>query len=511
LGGSEQLQQMLLLLSSEEGTLEEGPIMKELEQLNRLAGMDSNEYQQRLIQNQLPTMIMSSSASSTQRNSTTASTLSGGGTSSSSSSSATIQHCILQLSMSIHRLHSTVANITKENDGHSEEIRSVQTLLNGARNRNEQLEIAVDKLHRRNLRLKQTNKISKERIERLERKVTKQSSQIKCQKFQLMASKLQHHEMQLQLNAATATRNRIDSNFSDVVVENDADEDEGVDCGNVENGTVDDIVGVEDGTTSLAVESSQAVVADDEEYTTVPTDFIVATADDGESVTSHNTSLFDDVRPTLRFSANGSVDTSPNTSEVENNNIPTTGRERTWSANSVASSIFSCCKEEEDGVMIVGNEKDKLKQKEEASGDENNNTESGSSSESQSTTNDDTIKAIQKQSSTTTSVPTLPGMMSSFHSHFKFLNSRPVQDYTLKMVPPFTMQFVALKVRPSSSSDQADNNESTHATCGDLETVFAVSGFEGFDEATNLKPTSGKNPLRSCRTNTSLHQLVSKI
>jgi hypothetical protein len=161
--------------------------------------------------------------------------------------------------------------------------------------------------------------------------------------------------------------------------------------------------------------------------------------------------------------------------------------------------------------MIVGNEKDKLKQKEEASGDENKNTESGSSSESQSTTNDDTIKAIQKQSSTTTSVPTLPGMMSSFHSHFKFLNSRPVQDYTLKMVPPFTMQFVALKVRPSSSSDQADNNESTHATCGDLETVFAVSGFEGFDEATNLKPTSGKNPLRSCWTNTSLHQLVSKI
>ena len=78
----EQLQQMLLLLSSEEENTisveaEDDPIMKELEQLNRLACMDSNEYQQRLLKNQLPT-ISSSSGSGCNKLSSSKSTSGGG-------------------------------------------------------------------------------------------------------------------------------------------------------------------------------------------------------------------------------------------------------------------------------------------------------------------------------------------------------------------------------------------------------------------------------------------------
>ena len=97
--------------------------------------------------------------------------------------------------------------------------------------------------------------------------------------------------------------------------------------------------------------------------------------------------------------------------------------------------------------MIVENVNDKLKQNETAD-DENKNVESKPSTESQKTTKDNTQinnTTKKQQPSATNIAPTLPGMMSSFHSHFKFLNSRPVQDYTLKMVPPFTMQFVVVE------------------------------------------------------------------
>ena len=108
--------------------------------------------------------------------------------------------------MSIHRLHSTVANITQENDGHADEIQSIQTQLEKTQSRNQQLEIGIQKLHRRNTKLKQTSKTCKQKIDMLEQKVMKQSTLLKNQEFQLMASQLQHHEMQLQLNNALSTK-----------------------------------------------------------------------------------------------------------------------------------------------------------------------------------------------------------------------------------------------------------------------------------------------------------------
>jgi hypothetical protein len=69
------------------------------------------------------------------------------------------------------------------------------------------------------------------------------------------------------------------------------------------------------------------------------------------------------------------------------------------------------------------------------------------------------------------------------------------------MAPPFTMQFVELKVKSTSKEschgeivkDHGIVHENALGTDRDLETAFAVSGFEGFDEDVNVKPTFGKN------------------
>lgn len=188
-----------------------------LHQLHRLATLDSTEYQQRLLENTLPAL-------ETEKPNSLHCPKLGEGSSSTEISqlSQSIQTPLVQLSMSIHRLHAVVANITREVDGHTDEVQELQSQLAALRHRNKQVETAAKKVHKKNLKLKEQAQFDRKTAQKLRHKVHQYEAQLESQGFQLMASKVQNHEIQLQLsknqqnnNGESPMRERMDSNMSE--------------------------------------------------------------------------------------------------------------------------------------------------------------------------------------------------------------------------------------------------------------------------------------------------------
>jgi len=173
-----------------------------LHQLQKLATLDSSEYQQRLLENTLPKLELEPAGKSSlcypslATHKTTSKSMAPV-----SELSPPLQTPLMQLSMSIHRLHAVVANITKETDGHTDEVQELQSQLSKMRSRNQRLESAAKMVHKKNLKLKQQAKQDQKTIRELRQKAKDYEVQLESQGFQLMASKVQQHEIVLQLKS----------------------------------------------------------------------------------------------------------------------------------------------------------------------------------------------------------------------------------------------------------------------------------------------------------------------
>ena len=462
-----------------------------LDQLNRLASLDSTEYQQRLLKNSLPALRTEISDVGSSTCPQIISTL----------SSQSFQTPLMQLSMSIHRLHAVVANVTREVDGHPDEVQELQFQLSTLLRRNHQLESAARKVHSRNLKLKQQSQQDRKVARRLQQKVHKYEAQLESQEFQLMASKVQQHETQLQLfssrshnhNNCEPSRDRTDSNISEFI---DIAQ---IDISDVVQTIEQEFVSKQkesqkndDQQNILPSSSSISVRSEISETTTEATKDVdettFATSSSVNTFKSH--SLFDDTAPTLCYSSHGSTTpisiTSSDCVYDDNDDDLTT---ITTTSTSPSPNVGDSCRDQ--------------------------STAGG----------DDRINTLNKSASSLA--------MPNLHNRFaKFLGPRPIPNYTLKMVPPYAVQFAALQVNvslqdnnrnsdqhsqpPSSSSslpedimvvedhgilldtDAAapliDNCYSTSKStlARKTETAFAVSGFRGFDtDTTNVKPTLG--------------------
>jgi hypothetical protein len=463
-----------------------------LNQLNRLASLDSTEYQQRLLKNSLPALRteISDVGSSTCPQII------------STSSSQSFQTPLMQLSMSIHRLHAVVANVTREVDGHPDEVQELQFQLSTLLRRNRQLESAAKKVHSKNLKLKQQSQKDRKVARRLQQKVYKYEAQLESQEFQLMASKVQQHETQLQLfssrshnnNNCEPFRDRTDSNISDFIDIAQINICETVQTIEQEFSSTQqqkESQKNDDQQNILSSSSSISVRSEISETTTEATkDVDETTFATSSSVTTFKSqSLFDDTAPTLCYSSQGS--TTP---------ISITSSDCVYDDN-------------DDDLTTITTTSTYL------------SPNVGDSRREQSTAGGDDIINTSNKSASSLAMPNL-------HSRFaKFLGPRPIPNYTLKMVLPYAVQFAALQVKaslqdnnrnsdqhsqpPSSlslpedimvvedhgilkESDAAapliDNCSSTSKTtfAHKTETAFAVSGFRGFDtDTTNVKPTLG--------------------
>lgn len=179
-----------------------------LQKLQKLATLDSTEYQQRLLENTLPSLQQIENTNT----SLYCPSLADKSSSLTQELSHSIQTPLVQLSMSIHRLHSVVANITREIDGHTDEVQELQSQVSKLRRRNQKLEMAAKKVHTRNLQLEKQAKLDRRMVGGLQHKVQEYEAQLESQGLQLMANKVQNHEIQLQLSK---NRARVDSNMSD--------------------------------------------------------------------------------------------------------------------------------------------------------------------------------------------------------------------------------------------------------------------------------------------------------
>mmetsp|Transcript_24978 Transcript_24978/g.58955 ORF Transcript_24978/g.58955 Transcript_24978/m.58955 type:complete len:635 (+) Transcript_24978:263-2167(+) len=260
-------------------------LLSALNQLNRLATLDSAEYQQRLLENSLPAL------QAEPTNSLYCPSLSG-----SKDNTATqigplsqpLQTPLVQLSMSIHRLHAVIANVTREIDGHTDEVQELRSELEALRHRNRRLEKAAKQVHKQNLKLKTQSRHDRKVAKSLQHKVHKYEAQLESQGFQLMASKVQQHEIQLQL------------------IKSQKGKDAGSTGGNsVGNAELSDYCDIENEIQDVGITS---VGSDLSETTTESADkqgaeFAIAAS--CRTDVSKSRSGFDGTLPTLRFSVEG--------------------------------------------------------------------------------------------------------------------------------------------------------------------------------------------------------------
>jgi len=198
-------------------------LVQALQQLQKLATLDSTEYQQRLLENTLPS-LQTEKPLYCPTLAPTDSAVSSSSTQELSELSPSIQTPLVQLSMSIHRLHAAVANITREVDGHTDEVQELQAELAKLRHRNHQLETAAKKVHKKNLQLQKQAKHDRRKAQGMYQKVKEYEAQLESQGFQLLASKVQNHEILL---SKTQSRERMDSNMSEFLdLEEDSHHDE---------------------------------------------------------------------------------------------------------------------------------------------------------------------------------------------------------------------------------------------------------------------------------------------
>eukprot|EP00531_Pseudo-nitzschia_arenysensis_P017951 CAMPEP_0116127876 /NCGR_PEP_ID=MMETSP0329-20121206/7065_1 /TAXON_ID=697910 /ORGANISM="Pseudo-nitzschia arenysensis, Strain B593" /LENGTH=616 /DNA_ID=CAMNT_0003621987 /DNA_START=317 /DNA_END=2167 /DNA_ORIENTATION=+ len=388
-------------MTEEETSDQSQALVHALHQLHRLATLDSTEYQQRLLENTLPALetekpkslhcpSLADSSSSTEI----------------SQLSQSIQTPLVQLSMSIHRLHAVVANITREVDGHTDEVQELQSQLAALRRRNKQVESAAKKVHKKNIRLKEQAQHDRKIAQKLKHKVHQYEAQLESQGFQLMASKVQNHEIQLQLsknqqnnnNNEGPMRERIDSNMSEFldIDEYSHDESESVQ------------------TTTETEGDAQSVVTD----TAMPT--IRLSADEGCIITPEKKYSEKEVQ------SNG---TSPTFSVEE----PTRDKSEDSPKRKIPSHV------------------------EEPKPTENAHTRDNSS---------------------------------SFSNRFaKFLGSRAIANYNLKIVTPCNIQFVEIPLNASGKETEVVEDHGIDQMS--KATAFAVCGLKGFNEELNMKPSIG--------------------
>jgi hypothetical protein len=597
-------QQQKQQLSQREGILDlnQKQILREaLEQLNRFASLDSEEYQQRLLENSLPSLPQLE-VSSLQHNKATPTTMSPSSSKGGSMSSFDLDHRridqnlstpLVQLSMSLHRLHSVVANLTKEADGHSEEMVSLQKKLCTSQQRTKVLEGAIQKLHKRNIKLKRKSELNKQVATQLTHQVQEHVQQLEDQTFQLMASKVHHHEIHLQLLtqqqqqqlylqqqqqstgsvSSVCGRERLDSTFSELVLEED---DEYYTSAGYEYTTTN-----RDSTT-ISVETQSV------DSTTTKSIASARTEQQRQLQHNHNPfSKFEDVPPSLRISMHGSSITSHSDSGRSSSQ-----RQRTWSGFSTTSTSSNALDDvvvSSASVLTGGHHNDRTQ----LCSDTNVETASTNTKNGQEVyVDENNTKSTKSKHQTIHSFSTLSSSngesiikeeTSQINAHRQkrnpfalFLGPRTEQTYTVKMISPCNLQFVALptgsmtdpprgnedsgvtSITMTEKSDDGtltakdiikepsdhlsatslssqlmendgcvpivlDNNEDsknssssipesfslgstprvtntldgvdTTVTTEKQSVVFAVCGFKGFDDITNLKPTSGSRLL----------------
>lgn len=432
-------------------------LLNALNKLNRLATLDSAEYQQRLLENSLPSLEGEKS------NSIYCPSLSQGNTRTQIRlPSQPILTPLVQLSMSIHRLHAVIANVTREIDGHTDEVKELQSQLEVLKKRNRKLESATKIVHKRNLKLKKQSQHDRKVAKLLQHKVHKYEAQIESQDFELMASKVYQHEIQLQLtksqkNNATGcsgisddhlTRERLDSNMSDFFdVEKEI---EGVALASVQSDLSE--------TTAENIEKESSDII----------------ADTSRSAAISKTNAMSDYSSSaLRFSADRSVVTKKSTN----------------SSNKEASSPQSI--RHPPSTPETGDRKSSL----------------------------DAVDKLDKNSSKDAKTPKAENKGAMLSNRFSmFLGQRSIPNYNLKMTPPCNLQFVELEVKSIYQENEEGGKQSqvpesqglvedhgilqTHddssqyltrdnATSQKKDTIFAVCGFEGFNTEINMKPTLG--------------------
>lgn len=434
-------------------------LLRCLEQLQKLASMESTEYQQGLLDNSLPSLTAGTSSSSSA-----ASTVA---VYSSSSLSQDVNAALVQLSMSLHRLHSVAANLTAEVDGHTDDTIRLQKEMETSRRRSVMLEAAVQKLHERNLKLKKRSLEDRKVAKALAKKVQAYETQLEQQGFQLMANQVQQHEIHLLHHSGSTTtsaggssaeatgtgRERIDSNLSDLLM---MDEEEGGDAATVST------------MTTTATKSQQKL------QTTTPL-------------------IFDGLEPTLCFSAQSSSTRQRSWSNCSSKN----GGDDLTMATTTTSIASNSPKSPRPISSVVAG----------GGSDFDNHT---CSSKSKSAVKTPAVSPVKRPA------PAMPTLHNPFAG---LLGPRPVQPYTLRMVAPFEMQYVALPLAQAekSNSEKGEGNqiengelvvvedhgimllEEEAATSTPLErrkdSAFAVCGFVGFSEDFNCKPALGSRLL----------------
>jgi hypothetical protein len=178
-----------------------------IETLNQLAGMDSSDYQARLVDNRLPSFQSHQQQQRQQQ-----------------------QPHLLKLSQSIHRFHSLVNNLCAENDQQTTELLELHRTVDASQQRIDKLEMAVSKLHSRNVKLKKQSQSDKsvagKLLEQVQTFRTNAARRNEEEEFFKLAQKVQQHEQVMMHTTTTAAsasttssssmRERCDSNFSDL-------------------------------------------------------------------------------------------------------------------------------------------------------------------------------------------------------------------------------------------------------------------------------------------------------
>lgn len=499
-------------------------LLRALNQLNKLAILDSAEYQNRLLENSLPALQLQTEAKnslyfpslSSDNTHTNAQTVPG----SRQLLAQPIQIPLVRLSMSIHRLHALIANVTQEIDGHTDEVRERQSQLDVLGRRNRKLETVAKTIHEKNLKLKKQSRHDRKVAKGLQRKVQEYEARLESQRFQLMASKVQQHELQLQLQSQLITSQKHNDSGSSINsgISNDKEKRERLDS-STSTSDFFDIAEESEGVAIVTVRSDLSEIIteinrkENRECKVDGSPTIRTTATTRSRYQQNSNSVFDNTPPTLRFSAEGSVtssssrsiDSSSNSSSCKNSTCTDKASTSDWNSNSTSSSpcpdsTDSCCNEKPIGGVVVGI---------------------------------DTPTPTKTQSKS---------RLSLSNRFAKFLGQRSVSYYNLKMVLPCNLQFVELLLHQvdkqpsgwqehkkenrqqqsqmacSSSSRTAtnvvkdhgivhnpnncssatltrslDSNSSNHSFWHSQQkrTAFAVCGFEGFNTETNMKPTLG--------------------
>jgi len=428
-------------------------LISALNQLQRLAILGSTEYQQRLIENNLPTLQIQQTNALHIPN-----LVKNPASTQISELPQPIKTPLVQLSMSIHRLHSAVVNITREVDGHTDEVRELQSQLEVLRRRNTQVESAAKKVHKKNLRLKQEAQRDRKMAHELKQKVRQCEAQLESLGFELMANKVQNHEIHLQHSKTTKhnfagseeegdnsvePRERINSSMSDFT---DIDQQSlGDDCSesvktsevelNGEQKSPNAEVHRTPSGSSLRAYSDLSERAG--EHKKANAGFAVSPVSSEMSQKSH--SVIDDTLPTLRYSAKGTLKGDRKTTRPNSN--------KDSSDITISSGL--------DGFNP------------------------SSKKESKPTEVQPQVESIKKAEKGTNAA--------SLSNRFaKFLGTRPIPNYNLKIITPCNIQFVKLPLNAAQVLDKETVRKSQKFPC-----AFVICGLDGFDDAINMKPTIG--------------------